>query len=82
MPEEKCVKPLIQLRDVEKRVRNVAAHTIVPINKRFITRESGYSPHEIWDLFKDAVSAILSRQPVWNSYDLMNDHIRETLMER
>ena len=80
-PEEKCVKPLVQLRDVEKKVRNLAAHTIVPITEQFIVRESRYSPIQIFNLLQEAASAVLSQTLIWNSYDLMNDHIRKVSAE-
>lgn len=81
VPEERCVKPLVQLRDVEKRVRNLAAHTIVPIDEQFIIRKSRHSPSQIFELLKEAASAVLRQNLIWNSYDLMNDHIKKALSE-
>ena len=72
---------MVQLRDVEKRVRNLAAHTIVPIDEQFIIRKSRHSPSQIFELLKEATSAVLRQNLIWNSYDLMNDHIKKALSE-
>lgn len=93
--EEKCpgqpwTAPLLQLRQIEEKVRNPAAHTITRVDEKWLGEKSGVSSSEIIKLVKEAVLA-LNRddgKPLtpklrvdWGAYDVMNRKIEQALAE-
>lgn len=75
-------RPLLALREVEKEARNLAAHTIVPVTENFIRSKCGSSSSQILELLQSAAAQVLGNANLtWNSYELMNDHIRRAMAE-
>lgn len=66
-----------KIRDVEKRIRNYAAHEIVAITKESILRDASIQPEEIMELlgFLSIKAGIKISEKDWESYDSMNDRI-------
>lgn len=66
-----------KIRDVEKRIRNYAAHEIVAITKESILRDASMQPEEIMELlrFLSIKAGIQISEKDWEAYDRMNDHI-------
>ena len=65
------------LREVEKKVRNYAAHEIVAITAESIQKDAGMSPEKILELlnFLAVKGKIRLKKEYWKSYDLMNEKI-------
>ena len=75
-------RPLLALREVEKEARNLAAHTIVPVTENFIQNKCSSSSDQILELLQSAAAQVLDNVNLtWNSYELMNDHIRRAMAE-
>ena len=66
-----------ELRDVEKELRNPAAHQIVSITEDSIKREFGFSAKHIMDSIKKAFvyAGFNIKKEQWSSYDEMNEVI-------
>lgn len=80
IPGHPCVQPLTQLRAIESEARNLAAHTIIPVTDRLLRQKCGRTPEEIMALLRQAAQAVLGREQLqWDSYDLMNRHIKAAL---
>ncbi len=93
--EKKCGKetwttPLLQLRQVEERLRNVTAHTITRVDEKWLREKGVVSSQEIVKMIKAAVQALnqdsgtntAARLTVdWGAYDIMNRKIEEALAE-
>jgi CRISPR type III-A/MTUBE-associated protein Csm6 len=66
-----------ELREVEEKVRNIAAHEIVSISNEQIEKDTGFRAeqimHKIHELFKYTGYSI--PDAVWTSYDRMNENI-------
>ena len=91
--EKKCsaytwAAPLLQLREIEEKVRNTAAHTITRVDERWLKDRGVVSSQEIVKLLKTAVQAlnqdgggnVSARLTVdWGAYDVMNRKIEATL---
>lgn len=79
--------PLIKLmkdvRNVETRVRNLAAHEIVSITDEWIYKKCGFYSEEILNKLKKLISytGIDVPDDIWESYDLMNEKIKSYLIE-
>ena len=72
--------PLLKLRDIEKNARNLAAHTIIPVTEDFVQHSCGCSSIRIMELIQSAAAQVLaSSNLTWNSYELMNDHIKKAI---
>lgn len=82
VPTHPCVKPLTELREVEKNVRNIAAHTIVPITESLCRQKCGKTPAEIMELLQKTAQAVFGKEQMrWDSYDVMNRHIKAALAQ-
>ncbi len=70
-----------EIVDVERKVRNPAAHTIVSVTEEWVKRETGKTPREIMENLKYLVvrSGINAKDSDWKSYDDMNDMIKKYL---
>lgn len=80
--------PLLQLREIEEKVRNTAAHTITRVDEKWLMDRGVVSSQEIVKLLKAAVQAlnqdsgrnVSARLPVdWGAYDVMNRKIEAAL---
>ena len=65
------------LRSVEEKVRNLAAHTITAITKDTIVEKTGFQPNKIMADIKKlfAYTGIKVKAEYWESYDALNDLI-------
>ena len=80
IPAHPCVAPLTALREVEIRIRNIAAHTIVPITQSLFRQRCGRTPEDIMHLLRQAAQAVLGNDGLlWDSYEMMNRHIKAAL---
>lgn len=81
--------PLIHLRDIEEKVRNLAAHTITRVDEAWLQEQNAPSSQEIFKLIKDVVQALdedCDRKPSklavnWGAYGDMNQKIESALGE-
>ena len=66
-----------RIREVEERVRNIAAHEIVSITDDFILNKAGHRASKIMEDLKTLVKmcGIGTKDSDWNSYKDMNDKI-------
>ena len=70
------------MRDIEIKIRNIAAHDIAYIDNRIIIKETGLSADEILTLFRKILKSSISNgilDKVWNTYENINDHIKGKL---
>lgn len=74
-------KTMDDLRDVEEKVRNRAAHEIVSIGDEDIKKISGFSSEEIMNKIKKAFTyaGIHLTENNWNSYEIMNRIIEKQI---
>lgn len=80
IPANRCVAPLTALRETEIRIRNIAAHTIVPITESLFRQRCGKTPEEIMQLLRQAAQTVLGNDGLrWDSYEMMNRHIKAAL---
>lgn len=76
------LKELIcNLRLVEEKIRNTAAHDIVSVTERTIEDRTGFSAEKIMKMIQKLFSytGIKIKKEYWNSYDLMNKAILEKI---
>ena len=73
------------LREVEKELRNRAAHEIISINEKKFTELTGKSPKEIMEDIKKAISytdiGLDFTDPAWDSYEKLNEIIISKINE-
>lgn len=81
--ERNITKKARELRDVERKGRNKAAHQIVSIDDKFLKVQTGYRSDEILNQITDFVHQIKLgiKKEHWNSYEIMNDKIIKSLNE-
>lgn len=79
--ERNITKRAEELRDIEREGRNKAAHQIVSIDDDFLKRETGYTSYEILNKITAFVEDIKLgvKKEHWNSYEIMNEKIIESL---
>ncbi|MCI8337300.1 MAG: CRISPR-associated protein Csm6 [Lachnospiraceae bacterium] len=81
--EEKLKKQAEDLRQVEEKVRNTAAHTMTPITQDLVKRWTKYTTGEILQMMKNftrfAGIKEMDSGEIWNSYDKMNEQICKVL---
>ena len=72
-----------EVRDVEEKVRNIAAHQIVSINEQMIKSNTGFTPQRIINDIKRLFSYtnIRLKKEFWDSYDDMNSYITEVISQ-
>lgn len=63
------------LREVESRIRNMAAHQIISIDDEKIKKETGFSSSRIMQMIIEAFdyTGFNIKREMWDSYDLMNE---------
>ena len=72
------VKNLVRdLREVEKNLRNMAAHQIVSVTEETIQKQTGFTGKQIMDRIRRAFifAGIKVKEEYWQSYDAMNQVI-------
>ena len=69
------------LRDIERSIRNLAAHNIVSITDERIKNETGFTGKQIMDIIKSMFSYtdIPVKEEFWDSYDDMNGVILKAM---
>lgn len=89
-PSEPWAAPLLQLRKIEEKIRNLAAHTITRVDENWLKDKGVSSSREIMELLKTAVRLLNQDdgRPLtpklaidWGAYDVMNRMIEESLSE-
>lgn len=75
--DSKLIGVVEGLRNVEERVRNIAAHQIVSITDNTIKKYTGYNSNDVIELIKKAFryTGINIKKEYWNAYDDMNEYI-------
>ena len=70
-----------ELREIEKKGRNKAAHQIVSIDDEILKAETGFTSQEILKKITDFAEQIKLgiKKEHWNSYEMMNEKIRGSL---
>ncbi len=65
------------LREVEEKIRNVAAHQITAITDEMIRQKTGFNANQVMNLIKEVFPAtgVSVNKDSWKSYDLMNQMI-------
>lgn len=80
--EDVYLKGLVNdLRDVEKNIRNVAAHEIISVTEEKIKELTGFSGEQIMNKIKELFryTSISIKKEYWDSYDEMNAKILEKI---
>lgn len=69
------------LRLVEEKIRNTAAHDIVSVTEKTIEERTGFSAEKIMKMIQKLFSytGIKVKKEYWDSYDLMNQKILEKI---
>jgi CRISPR type III-A/MTUBE-associated protein Csm6 len=91
-PSSPCVQELNDLREIEFKLRNIAAHTLKPITEETIqaqcqaifakrqSSETKWNSAAILNLLKKCAEKILAPEVLcWNAYDRMNEQILKAL---
>ena len=75
------VKWCRDLREIEKKVRNPAAHCIIFLSEKGVKKMTGKTPREIMDLCQKVLETILLDLPsnVWRTYENINKQIIKQL---
>ncbi len=79
----KVISSIEKIREVEREIRNYAAHEIVAITEESILRDASIRPEEIIELLKflSIRAGIKIRKEDWKSYDRMNENIIHAIEE-
>lgn len=80
-PDARLKELADDLRNIERSIRNLAAHNIVSITDERIKNETGFTGKQIMDIIKSMFSYtdIPVKKEYWNSYDDMNEVILKTM---
>ena len=72
-----------QLRSVESKIRNMAAHEIVSVTEKVIQARTGISGRGIMDTIRKVFTytSIKNEDLEWDSYQKMNEKIKELISE-
>ena len=70
-----------EIRNVEKYIRNIAAHKIVCIDNNFIKKRTNMTPKDIMDKIKSLAMRVFNDidDSFWCSYETMNSFIMQNL---
>ena len=70
-----------EVRDVEDKVRNIAAHQIVSINEQMIRSRTGFTPQHIMNDIKRLFNytSIRLKKEYWDAYESMNSFIIDAI---
>ncbi len=80
--DEKLLEAMKILRDTEQKARNLAAHTIVAVDEKWIKDKVGYDSAHILEAVKLMAGKSLTVSPAWHSYDKMNEVLIEAVNTR
>lgn len=74
---------ILDIRTVEEKIRNLAAHEIISITPDWIWKRCQMKPEQIMNSIKELAmkSGLSLRKTDWDSYDQMNQRIRKYLQE-
>ena len=77
-------KLALDLRMVEEKIRNLAAHEIISVTDDIIKKKTGFTSKAIMDKIKQCFqySGITIKKEYWNSYDDMNTIIITAMDDR
>ena len=72
------------LRTVEKNLRNIVAHQMIPVTEKIIFEKTGFTPKKIMEKVKLLYSTAYQDlgEEKWASYDRMNESILQLLSKR
>ena len=75
--DQDLIKKCIDLREIEKKIRNVAAHQMTAITPEKIRSATSFTSDEIMNIIKDLINhtCIPKELLQWDSYERMNDYI-------
>lgn len=69
-----------ELREIEKKVRNIAAHEIVSVSDRWLMKETGFDSEGIYKKLRKFFLLIYAvPSNAWNSYDELNGIIKREI---
>ena len=76
------VKQMVEIRTVEQRVRNIAAHEIVSVTDTWLYKQTGFHAKDIVKLLEQLVlcTGIRVQKKDWDAYDSMNQDIIRALV--
>ena len=79
---DKLLDDLKSMREIESKVRNIAAHEIVSVTNSWIKSRTEMTGEDIMKLLKRLVAhaGIRAKTEYWNSYDDMNAAIAAELL--
>ena len=71
-----------EFRDIERKVRNIAAHNLISVTDDWIQEKCGYNTKQIVEKLKSlvAISGIKFNADSWDSYAAMNALIKEAFL--
>ena len=71
------------LRSVEEKVRNLAAHDIVSLDGNDIKNRTGFTPSQIMDMIKKlfAYTNFGIKPEYWNAYEEMNRELKRRISD-
>ena len=77
------VETAYNIRSVEEKVRNLAAHDIVSLESNDIKMRTGFTPVQIMDMIKSLFSYtnFSIKSEYWNSYEDMNEELKRRISE-
>ena len=77
LSDQNVIQLVKKIRNVEHKVRNLAAHQIVSINDDFFKKTAGISAEEMCDKLEElfCISCVKLSSKAWYSYDRMNNFI-------
>lgn len=75
--EEDILNLVVNIRLVEQRLRNRAAHQIIMLDEKVIKEDTGFSGREIMNMLKKLMekAGIVTNRMLWNSYETMNEQL-------
>lgn len=78
---ERIKNAFVEFRQIERDVRNAAAHNMIAVTNDWIEHECNFRAEQIMTKLKNLVSlaGIKMDKEKWTSYDLMNEKIKESL---
>lgn len=79
--DKKLSELVSNIRKVESKIRNMAAHQIVSVTEEFIVKHTDFTVQQIIEQLKQLIiySGINVKKENWNSYDYMNNELIKLL---
>ena len=81
--DTELTKLVEDLRNIEKEVRNIAAHDIVSLDSNDIKVRTGFTPVQIMEMIKKLFSYtnFSIKSEYWNSYEDMNEELKRRISD-